>query len=159
MLHSEIALLRPAFQVKVEEFLKRCHDDSLLEAAGIQPVVLETLRELPVQMAYAVKARIRSLPEDGRADIDWVRDFFKAAGLGWVPSLAENERASTWTLKSKHLEGLAVDVAPSRDGRNPWWGAPDPAWKRMADISRDCGMSPGYYWDGKKDSPHHEEIT
>jgi hypothetical protein len=135
--------------------VQEMRDDPDIKAAGFQIILLEVLRPLPVQMAYAVKARIRALPEDARSDLEWVREFFRAAGLSWVPTKDENTRASTWTLDSKHISGLAFDAAPSRDGIKAAWDAPDWVWERMAVIAEKHGLKAGRRWKNK-DSPHFE---
>jgi hypothetical protein len=62
---------------------------------------------------------------------------------------------STWTLDSKHTDGLAFDAAPSKDGINPDWAAPDAVWDRMAQIAEEKGLVAGRRWKNK-DSPHFE---
>lgn len=137
-LHTNIRLLNPDFQKIVEVFLKALDD------AGIEYIVNETLRDKSVQDAYYAQ---------GREPLVTVNRLRKMAGL-WDIDEEENKRKITWTLQSKHLLGLAIDIAPEKDG-NAWWSAPDAKWKEIADISTKCGLKAGYYWKSK-DSPHHE---
>lgn len=130
-------------------------NDADIKSAGFRIILLEVRRSIAVQMAYAVKARIRALPEDARTDLEWVREFFRAAGLSWVPTKDENTRPSTWTLDSQHLIGMAFDAAPSRDGIKPAWDAPDWVWERMAVIAERRNLKAGRRWKNK-DSPHFE---
>lgn len=147
--------LNPEIQDRAKAAFSEMSEDPDIKAAGIKMLLCEVLRPLPVQMAYAVKARIKALPEDMRTDLEWVREFFRAAGLSWVPTKDENARASTWTLDSKHVVGMAFDAAPSRNGLNAAWDAPDWVWERMAVIAERHGLKSGRRWKNK-DSPHFE---
>ena len=60
----------------------------------------------------------------------------------------------TWTLKSKHLEGMAVDMVPLKDGK-PWWDAPGELWGRLYDFADEVGLISLYRRSGK-DRPHLE---
>ena len=155
-LHNDMALLDSRIRDRAISCVNEMKKDSVIVSAGYTVVVLETLRELAVQMAYAVKARIKARPEDGKTDLEWVRTFFKKAGLSWAPSANENMIPSTWTLDSRHIDGLAFDAAPSRDGKNPDWNAPDVIWDRMATIAEKHRFAAGRRWKNK-DSPHFEE--
>jgi hypothetical protein len=147
--------LNPAIRDKAKTAFREMSEDKEIAGAGLKIILVEALRTLPVQMAYAVKARIRALPEDARTDLEWVREFFRAAGLFWVPSKDENTRPSTWTLDSKHIDGMAFDASPSRDGIKAAWDAPDWVWERMAQIAEKHGLKAGRRWKNK-DCPHFE---
>lgn len=142
--------LSPKFRSRVDAALARMRADDDLRAAGVSGIlVIEGLRQLPVQMAYFSK---------GRMEPDNVRAMYAAAGL-YSPGDDEAKRPVTWTLKSRHLDGKAVDLAPSRDGKSPWWDAPPAVWERMGLIGQAFGLSWGGTWpDRKKDSPHFEEV-
>jgi peptidoglycan L-alanyl-D-glutamate endopeptidase CwlK len=140
-LHSDIGLLNPDFQVTVRAFLKALDD------AGIQYVINETLRDKAVQEAYYAQ---------GREPLVTTNRLRKSAGL-WLLSDEENKDKVTWTLQSKHLLGLALDIAPKKAGK-VWWTAPNSVWKQIADISTQCGLVAGYYFKST-DSPHHEAKT
>lgn len=74
----------------------------------------------------------------------------------------------TWTLRSKHIEGRAVDLAPIRDGAILWndLAAFDKVAGAMMTASRELGVAIrwGANWDGddrprekgEVDSPHFE---
>lgn len=157
MIHRDMESLRADWRDLAIITLRDMQADPVIKNAGYQIIVLETLRDVAVQMAYAVRSRIKARPEDGCTDLDWVHRFFAAAGLSWAPTAEENQRPSTWTLDSAHIKGHAFDAAPSRDGVNPAWDAPDAVWERMATIAEAHGVVPGRHFpDRKKDSPHFE---
>jgi len=117
-------------------------------------VVLETRRLREVQIAYHLR---------GRAPVDEVRLVFAFCGL-WAISDAEARTINTQTLYSKHLDGLAVDIAPAQDGK-AWWSAPLRVWEMIWTIAEDeCGLDAcaGGKWqawkkDGRPwDLPHIE---
>lgn len=137
MLHTDIELLDPKFKEKVKIFLNK------LDEAGIKYIINETLRDLAVQQAYYAQ---------GREVLETVNRLRSAAKL-WPITKSENKKV-TWTMKSKHLEGLAIDICPLKNGY-AWWAAPDAEWKKIADISKECGLDAGYFWE-QKDAPHHQ---
>lgn len=140
--------LAPEFRARVEQMLAAMKNDQRLHELGAADVlVVETRRDLSTQMAYF--ARGRMAPDD-------VRTMFAAAGL-WSLTDKETQTPVTWTLKSKHIDGLAIDLCPSKDGKACWWDAPDVVWQRMAQIAEDCGVAAGYRWaPPKQDRPHFE---
>jgi hypothetical protein len=159
MTHSQIELLQPDFQVIVKRMIAQMEADPVIKAAGVIMILpRETLRDLDVQMAYYSRYLYNST--GGKADtarfyIAYVRAMFAAAGL-WVPTDKECLTPSTLTLKSKHLEGKAIDIAPSRDGKSPWWNAPEEVWQRMGEIGKAAGCRWGGDFKGLNDSPHFE---
>jgi len=136
------------FRARVEAALEYMAKDTELKALGVKAIIVaEGLRELSRQMAYYSRGRMKT------AD---VQEMFKAAKL-WKLSDTEAQTQVTWTLQSKHLDGLAVDLVPSRDGKELWWTAPDEVWKRMAGIAVSFGLEAGYNWKPpKQDRPHFE---
>lgn len=140
--------LSPKFRVRVESALERMRQDAELRAAGVRDIiVVEGLRPLATQMAYYTSGRMT--PDD-------VRAMYAAAGL-YKPSDDEAKRPVTWTLRSRHLDGKAVDLAPTRDGKTIWWNAPPEVWQRMGLIGQSFGLVWGGTWKGKEDRPHFEE--
>ncbi|MEN6487339.1 MAG: M15 family metallopeptidase, partial [Smithella sp.] len=128
--------------------LTRMNADDELHAAGVKTIiVVEGKRELTTQMAYYCRGRMK--------DIADVKAMFAAAGL-WALTDKEATTPSTWTLKSRHLDGKAVDLAPSNDGKTVWWGAPEAVWQRMGAIGKTFGLVWGGDWQ-QKDLPHFEE--
>jgi peptidoglycan LD-endopeptidase CwlK len=137
-LQRSIELLKPEFRDKVKLLLQQ------LDEKGIKYYINETLRERGVQLAYYAQ---------GRQPLIAVNTLRKQSGL-WLINEKENEKCITWTMKSKHLDGLAIDICPVKDGK-PWWTAPDEKWKEIAEISKSLGLNAGYYWK-QHDNPHHQ---
>lgn len=148
MLHSDPSLLVPEAYNKCMAFLEGCKQSKLLQERRYVAIILETLRELAVQMAYYSRSRM------GIID---VQAMFRAAGL-WMISSSEASKPSTWTLESKHLKGKAFDSAPSKDGVNPDWQAPPEVWEEMHQIARSVGLLCGadFKLPAKPDGPHYE---
>ena len=58
--------------------------------------------------------------------------------------------------QSAHNFGLAVDLVPVKNN-DLWWDAPKDLWKEAADIARDMGLVPGFYFRSIFDAPHFED--
>jgi len=148
---TAISALDPRMQPGVRRLVRRCAEE------GIPTSVRETRRELAVQIAYHLR---------GRAPVEEVQLVFARCGL-WPISDMEARTVNTKTLYSKHIDGLAVDIAPSKDGK-PWWDAPLGVWGKMWQIAEDeCGLDAcaggkGQAWsqNGRAwDLPHYEFVT
>ena len=61
----------------------------------------------------------------------------------------------TWTLKSRHISGLAVDIVPLKTNGGIWWDAPDDLWKILGHAARTNALVWGGNWK-KQDKPHVE---
>lgn len=134
-------------QVAAGEMLAEMRADKTLRDAGVTDIFIsETRRDLAVQMAYYSRGRMAA--ED-------VRAMYKAAGL-YVPTDAECATANTWTLKSNHLDGRAIDLVPFMNGKLNW-NAPAAVWQRMGEIGRRHGFVWGGDWKGRTDCPHFEK--
>lgn len=135
--------LDPRMQPAVHKYLRRLAEE------GIPAIVLEARRGLSTQMAYFSR---------GRAPVALVKAFFARCGL-WAITDAEAMTINTKTLYSKHIDGLAVDIAPTKDGK-PWWDAPRELWLRMFTIAEDeCGLdacAAGKWEAWNWDWPHTE---
>lgn len=64
---------------------------------------------------------------------------------------ANLEKRVSWVTKSKHLEGLAIDVAPYQQyllhGSNKLqWDGSDAIWTPIGEIGEACGMKWGGRW-------------
>lgn len=140
---TDIESLNTRLQPLVRKYIWKC------AVAGIPTVVLETRRTLATQMAYYAR---------GRAPVQLVKDYFSRCGL-WAITDAEALAINTKTLYSKHIDGLAFDMAPTKDGK-AWWSAPKELWERMFVIAEDeCGIdacASGKWQAWKWDWPHHE---
>jgi hypothetical protein len=80
------------------------------------------------------------------------------AGLYLLRGDADNYQI-TWTLKSRHIDGLAMDVLPV-DGRgNPTWDLSHyrQQFTAISKCARDAGLECGADWPAPKtDWPHYE---
>jgi len=97
-----------------------------------------------------------------------------ATGMQWVITSARRTMAEQQALydqgrkndkpvvtkappgSSAHNFGLAVDLAPIKDGKI-WWEAPKTKWKVMADTAQSMGLVAGYYFKTIFDAPHVED--
>lgn len=142
--------LVPSFRTKVISALEYMRADKRLKEMGVTGIVIiETKRDLLTQIAYYCRGS-GMIP-------DKVRAIWEAVGL-WKLTDKETQTPSTWTLKSRHIEGKAIDLCPSKDGKAAWWDAPDAVWQRMADIGESYGLAPGFRWaPPKQDRPHFED--
>ena len=59
----------------------------------------------------------------------------------------------TWTLKSKHIQGKAFDIAILKDGKISW-ATKD--YKPAVEIGRKVGLDCGGDWFKAKDWPHFQ---
>lgn len=143
---SKLEDLDADVRAKAEAALREMRGSEKLRSLGADGVaVIETKRTLAVQMAYYARGRMKN-PED-------VKAMYKAAGL-YTPTDEECATANTWTLKSRHLSGRAVDLAPTYKGR-AWWTAPDCVWRVMGEIGEANGLAWGGRWK-ERDLPHFE---
>lgn len=141
-----LADLKEPFQQKARQAYTDMSNSTVLKSFGVEKIAIsETKRELSVQMAYYSR---------GRMSIEDVRKMYKAAGL-YTPTDAECKTPNTQTLQSKHIEGLAVDFVPVKDGKY-WWNAPSEVWNEMGNIGKAWGMKWGGDWKGFSDTPHFE---
>jgi hypothetical protein len=65
----------------------------------------------------------------------------------------------TWTLKSRHIDGLAMDVLPVDGCGNPTWDLSHyrQQFTAIAKCARDAGLECGADWPAPKtDWPHYE---
>ena len=139
-----LAELDPAAQPVFKNFLERL--DNFL--GDDRYVVFEGRRRTEVQNAYYAQ---------GRESLEEVNKKRAAAGLYLLKSERDNY-VITWTLFSKHIAGLAMDVLPV-DGRgNPTWDLAH--YRKSFEIIRDCGKQEGLVcgadWAATPDWPHYE---
>jgi len=110
-------------------------------------IVFEGRRAVAVQEAYYAQ---------GRDSLEVVNEKRRRAGLPHLRSEKENY-IITWTLESKHIKGLAMDVLPVDSNGNPTWDTAH--YMRQFIIIRDCakkcGLVCGADWK-PEDWPHYE---
>lgn len=146
------------FRARVEAALKYMAKDTELKAMGVKSIiVVEGVRSLSRQMAYYSRwLASYAAPEHKQEAVLRVQEYYEKAGpypIGADEALIP----CTWTLDSKHIDGLAVDLCPSRDGKEYWWKAPDEVWRRMCLIGNSFGLECGLNWPEKKKDPGHYE--
>ena len=144
-LSKEIKDLVPEMQQKASDAVIKMSNDTRLKYWGVECVAIsETKRELTVQMAYYSR---------GRMQVCDVQKMYAAAGLY---AISENEAKipNTWTLRSKHIVGKAIDIVPVVNGKLTW-NVPVKVWERMGEIGKECGLNWGGDWK-EKDYPHFE---
>ena len=146
---NKIKDLNKDVQPAANKTYKAMNNSAVLKKLGVEKVIIvETKRDLTVQMAYFSRSRMK--------DIRDVKAMYKAAGL-YEPSELECNTANTQTLNSNHIKGIAIDFAPYKNGKI-WWDAPDTVWNEMGSIGKKFGFSWGGDWIGSKDKPHFEMV-
>lgn len=146
---NQIKDLAKKVQPYATKAYKAMNSSKALKNLGVDKVIIvETKRDLSVQMAYYSRSRMKD-PND-------VKAMYKAAGL-YEPSLSECKTANTQTLNSNHIKGIAIDFAPYKNGKI-WWDAPNSVWAEMGKIGKKYGFSWGGDWDSFKDYPHFEMV-
>ena len=126
-----------------ENFL-RYLDEALGEN---QYIVFEGRRSVKTQEAYYAQ---------GRKSLEEVNALRKQAGLYLLRSEKDNYTI-TWTLKSKHIEGLAMDVLPVDGKGNPTWDLAhfQPQFNIIRNCGKEAGLICGADWK-PADWPHYE---
>jgi len=139
-----LAELDPSAQMVFEGFLKRLDAD----IGDDMYIVYEGRRKQAVQEAYYAQ---------GRKPLGEVNALRNIAGLYSLRSEKDNY-VITWTLKSKHIDGLAMDVVPVDGAGNPTWDLAHYG-KTFQEI-RNCGAMSGLVcgadWSPNADWPHYE---
>jgi hypothetical protein len=124
MIITSVSALAPRYIPLAEKLIRHCTEES------IPTVVIETRRELTTQIAYFLRSR---------APVAVVKAVFARCEL-WAITDAEAAALNTQTLYSKHIDGLAMDLAPAKS-ELPWWNAPLSVWERIWHIAEDeCGL-------------------
>jgi peptidoglycan L-alanyl-D-glutamate endopeptidase CwlK len=122
-----------------------------LDAAlgGTQYAVLEGRRAPAVQEAYYAQ---------GRKPLAGVNALRGAAGLYLLRGERDNY-IITWTLKSRHIDGLALDAVPVNGAGDPVWDLAHfrKAFETIRDCGRAAGLECGADWPAPQtDWPHYE---
>jgi protein-disulfide isomerase-like protein with CxxC motif len=111
-------------------------------------IVFEGRRTQAVQEAYYAQ---------GREGLQAVNALRAKAGLYLLRSERDNARPITWTLKSRHIDGCAMDVLPL-DGRgHPTWDLAHyrTEFETIRNGARAAGLVCGADWQ-TPDWPHYE---
>ena len=140
-----LAELDPIAQPVFKNFLNRLD----VELGDDRYIVFEGRRSIKTQEAYYAQ---------GRKPLDEVNALRKAAGLYLLRSENDNYLI-TWTLNSKHIEGIAMDVIPVDGAGNPTWDLAH--FGNIYVTIKDCGCAAGLicgaHWPAPKtDWPHYE---
>jgi hypothetical protein len=116
-------------------------------AMSLRIFVNETLRSQNVQDAYYLQ---------GRDTLENVNLARMKAGLRII-GVGENQHMITWTHKSKHTEGKAMDIYPMDKYGKILWGAPKSEFQKIADVIKPFGFDWGGDWEpAKQDLPHFQ---
>jgi len=137
--------LKGSVQSIFADFLIRL-DETLGEN---QYIVFEGRRSMQTQEAYYAQ---------GRKPLNEVNELRKLAGLYLLRSEKDNYQI-TWTLKSKHIDGLAMDVLPVDGAGNPSWDLAHyrQQFEQIRNCGRDIGLVCGADWKSPQtDWPHYE---
>jgi hypothetical protein len=140
-----IALLKPEAG---QQFTAMCGilDKTLGDDAYI---IFEGIRTEIMQAAYYAQ---------GRASLGAVNEIRTKAGLYLLTSEKQNYKI-TWTMKSKHLEGLAMDILPAKPNGEPTWDLAHyrKQFELIRNAGREAGLVCGADWpEPQRDWPHYE---
>jgi len=111
-----------------------------LEAQGVPYFISEARRTLLTQCLYALQGRLGDIPQ---SDLEFACKEAKIR--------PPDKNKITWTLRSNHLSGNAVDIIPVKDGKPDWNNQDEKIVKAM--------KSEGFIWGGDwatPDKPHFE---
>lgn len=65
---------------------------------------------------------------------------------------------TSWTTRSKHLDGDAIDLCPTALIAIKGWAPDSPLWAQLAAIGRGLGLRCGYDWK-QRDAGHFEYVA
>jgi hypothetical protein len=117
-----------------------CKALSEMERDGVPYFISEGGRSLLTQCLYALQGRLGDIPQ---SDLEWA---CKEAGIR-----PPDKQKITWTLKSNHLSGNAVDIVPIKDGKADWNNQDD----RIVTAMKNAEFVWGGDWQ-TPDKPHFE---
>jgi hypothetical protein len=125
--------LDPRIQERAHSFIRE------LQALGFRYSILETRRSPLVQRAYYAQ---------GREPLNAINKKRADAGL-YLLGEAEGKRIITWTRKSLHLDGFALDVVPVNSNGSIPWSIKDATiaarWMALGEV----GERHGFEWGGR----------
>jgi hypothetical protein len=143
MASRKIEDLTQRMQIRIKLF------EAQLKAHGLNFKRSCTLRTKEEQAALWMR---------GRYALEIVNAAYKLVGLAPITE-EENRRPVTWTQRSKHEDGEAVDYYQEVKGKASYDLKVDADFDNIADwlefvrIAEMCGLEAGGSWD-KKDWPH-----
>ncbi|NLX15021.1 MAG: M15 family metallopeptidase [Phycisphaerales bacterium] len=118
-------------------------------------IVLETLRSQDTQIAYFSRLLASHVPAKYRRQaVKFVKALYRRAGLYEIAD-SEAIKPVSWTMESRHLEGEAMDIWPTKMGKIWWAPKTWEGWARMAEIAARHGIEAGYTWSGDEQDPAH----
>jgi len=132
---------RPVFEI----FLSLLDE----ELGETRYIVFEGRRSAQKQYAYYAQ---------GREPLEKVNELRKAEGLYLLRSEKDNYKI-TWSLKSLHIDGLAMDVVPVDGAGNPTWELAHyrSEFETIRDCGRKAGLECGADWaEPQTDWPHYQ---
>lgn len=137
-LTKDMGTLTPSFREKWEKLL----NDPEIINAKIKPYITGARRPLATQLALYTK---------GRSDLNTLDVAAKTAGFSQGKDYwADQNSQVTWTLKSKHLGGNALDI----DTRN----LSKDQLNLLGKKAKEYGIEWGGFWkNNMKDEPHFED--
>lgn len=118
-------------------------------ASRIATLALDLRPRAVALIQAALEAGVRVVVTEGR------RTPEKQAKL-YAQGRTTPGRIVTWTLKSKHLDGLAFDVGVLDDDGVLTWPDDDDLWERIGKLGEARGLRWGGRWTRSKDRPHFE---
>jgi peptidoglycan L-alanyl-D-glutamate endopeptidase CwlK len=114
-----------------------------LDSVGLKYSITETRRTQLTQIVYYCQGRME------------LEDVNKIRSALYLPVISESEnKPITWTLKSNHMTGRAVDIVPLTSNDKPNWNDIS-TYQKIADIAKKHGIQWGGDWK-ERDYPHFE---
>lgn len=139
------AHVNPVFERKMKAVLKDIRGKQIGEFTG----------EWLVTEAYRSVERQRYLFSIGMSQKKLVALGFTVEEIQKYRKQGSKATGSrvTKTLSSKHIKGIACDIAPIR-GDAIWWSAPNEVWAIIGKAAKAHGLEWGGSWSSIVDKPH-----
>lgn len=122
-----------------------------MESNNVPYFISEARRTLLTQCLYALQGRLDGIPQ---SDLEWA--CVKAE------IRPPDKQKITWTLKSNHMDGLAVDIVPLKEVADPKDKDKKikvPDWNNQDTRIVEAMKRAGFTWGGdfpQVDKPHFE---
>lgn len=114
-----------------------------LENENIFYFIIEAGRSLLTQCLYALQGRLDGIEQ---SDLEWACQQAKIR--------QPDKQKITWTLRSNHLSGQAVDIMPIKDGKIDYSNQDE----RIVTVMKKAGFIWGGDWEGARRDPPHFEL-